>query len=110
MEVGCSRNVGHRRPHLAPSVDHVNSEGVHSIAPDIVPVDSGDEDLALVVVAKQPTDHGVGGCEGQLILKIQILPAASLTVQCQCREGGLAVTDTGRYSSRAERSSHKIEY
>ena len=61
VKVRCSRNVRHRRPHLAPGVDNVDSECVHSIAADIVPVDSGDENLALVVVAKQPTDHGDGG-------------------------------------------------
>ena len=81
VKVRGSRNVRHWRPHLTPGVDNVNSEGVHSIAPDIIPVDSGDENLALVVVAKQPPDHGGGGGEGELFQQIQILPAASVSVQ-----------------------------
>ena len=101
MEVRSSRNVRHWRSHLTPRVDYVDSEGVHSIAPDIVPVDSGDENLALVVVAKQPPDHDGGGGEGELFHEIQILPAAS-----QCR----AVTDTGRYGRAVAVHSHKIEY
>ena len=58
MEVGGPGDVGHWGPHLSPRMDNVHSEGVHGVTTDVVPVDPGDEDLTLVVVAKQATDHG----------------------------------------------------
>ena len=60
MKEGCPGDVGYRGSHLAPSMDNVHPEGVHSVAPNVVPVDSGDEDLPLVVVAEQAADHGEG--------------------------------------------------
>ena len=38
-------------------MDDVDSEGIDSIAANIVSEDAGDEDLALVVVAEQAADH-----------------------------------------------------
>ena len=43
--------------YLLPGVDHIDPEGVHGIPPDVIPVDPGDEHLALVVVAEEPADH-----------------------------------------------------
>ena len=39
-------------------MDDVDTEGINSIATNIVPVYPGDEHLALVIVAEQPTNHG----------------------------------------------------
>ena len=43
---------------LAPGVNNIDSESIDSISADIISVDTRDENLALVVVAEQPTDHG----------------------------------------------------
>ena len=42
-------------------MDDVDSEGIDSIAANIVSKDAGDEDLALVVVTEQAADHDGGG-------------------------------------------------
>ena len=46
-------------------MDNIHSEGVHRVPPDVVPVDPGDEDLALVIVTEETTNHdddGVTNC------------------------------------------------
>ena len=41
-------------------MNDIDPECVHGVSADVIPVDPGDEDLPLVVVAKQATDHGEG--------------------------------------------------
>lgn len=57
MEETGPRNVGDRRPDLLPGMDHIDPEGVHSIPPDIIPIDPRDEHLPLVIVHKQTANH-----------------------------------------------------
>ena len=38
-------------------MDDVDPEGVDGVAADVIPIDSGDQDLPLVVVDEQATDH-----------------------------------------------------
>lgn len=51
------RDVSHGAPHLLPGMDHVHSEGIDSIAANVVAVDPRDEDLALVVVDEEAANH-----------------------------------------------------
>ena len=44
--------------YLAPGMDDVDSESIDSISANIISVDTGDENLPLVIVAEQPTNHG----------------------------------------------------
>ena len=39
-------------------MDDVDAEGVDGVSSDVIPVDAGDEHLALVVVDEQSADHG----------------------------------------------------
>ena len=47
VEVGGAGNVGHGGPDLAPGVDNIHTEGIHSIATYVIPIHSGDQDLEL---------------------------------------------------------------
>ena len=47
--------------HLLTSMDNIDSESVHCIPADVVPVHPGDEHLPLVVVAEEAADHGEAG-------------------------------------------------
>ena len=38
-------------------MNDVNSEGVHGIATNVIPVDPGDQDLSLVIVNEEASDH-----------------------------------------------------
>ena len=53
VEVGGPGDVGHRGPDLTPGVDHVHSEGVHSIATYVIPIHSGDEHLEILKCKRQ---------------------------------------------------------
>lgn len=50
-------NVGNRRANLLPRMDHVHPERIHSIPANVVPVDSRDEHLSLVIVHEQSSNH-----------------------------------------------------
>jgi hypothetical protein len=52
-----SCDVGDWRPDLLPGVNDIHSKGIDGIAADVVAVDSRDEDLALVVVDEQASNH-----------------------------------------------------
>ena len=60
VEEGGARDVGDGGADLLPRVDHVDAEGVDSVAADVVAVDARDEHLALVVVDEETADHGDG--------------------------------------------------
>ena len=47
VEVGGPGNVGHWGPDLAPGVDHIHPEGVHSIATNVIPIHSRDQHLEI---------------------------------------------------------------
>ena len=53
VEVGGPGDVGHWGPDLAPGVDHVHSEGVHSIATYVIPIHPGDEHLEIKKCRRQ---------------------------------------------------------
>jgi hypothetical protein len=53
-------NVGHRGPNLLAGMDHIDPKCVDGVAADIVTVDSRYQDLAFVVVHKEPTNHLFG--------------------------------------------------
>jgi hypothetical protein len=75
VEVGGPGNIGDRRANLmrnlliivfvpesetnlASGVDDIDTEGIDSIPTNIISVDTRDENLTLMVVTEQPTDHG----------------------------------------------------
>lgn len=57
MEKGCPSDVSDGRPNLLPRVNHIHTERIHGIPPDIIPVHPRDQDLAFVVVDEQPSNH-----------------------------------------------------
>lgn len=64
MEETGASNVSDWRADLLASMDHIHSECVHSISPDVISVYSGYEYLSLMVVDKQPSQH-LGGSESK---------------------------------------------
>lgn len=57
MEERGPGDVSDGRPNLLPGMDHVHSERVHRIPPDVVSIHPRDEHLALVVVHEETPDH-----------------------------------------------------
>lgn len=62
MEETSASNISDWRADLLPSMNHVHSESVHRISPNVITVHSGYEYLSLVVVNEQPSQH-LGGSE-----------------------------------------------
>lgn len=59
MEEAGACNVSDRGSHLLTCMNDIHSESIYCISPYVIPVHAGDEDLPLVVVYKQPSDHFV---------------------------------------------------
>lgn len=57
VKKGSPCNICDRRADLLASMDHVDSKRVHRIPSDVIPVDSRDEHLALVVVHEEAAYH-----------------------------------------------------
>ena len=57
MEKRSPRDVSDWGPDLLSRMNHVHPESVDGVPADVVPVNPGDEDLALVVVHEESPDH-----------------------------------------------------
>lgn len=49
--------VCYRRANLLSGVDNIDAKCIHCIPTDIIPVNAGDQHLALMVVHEQPSNH-----------------------------------------------------
>lgn len=50
-------DVRNRRPHLLTRMDHINPKSIHRVPSNIIAINTGDENLAFVVVHEQTTNH-----------------------------------------------------
>lgn len=58
MEKGSAGYISDRRSDLLSRVDDVDAESVDGISADVVPVHARYQNLALVIVHEQPSNHG----------------------------------------------------
>lgn len=57
MEKWCSCDIGHWWTNLLSGMDHIYPKRIHSIPPNVIPVNPRNQHLPLVIIHKQSPDH-----------------------------------------------------
>lgn len=58
MEERSPGNISHGTSDLLSCMDDINTKGINGVSSNVISVDSGDQDLSLVVVNEEASNHG----------------------------------------------------
>lgn len=57
MEERSASDVSDRAADLLSGMNHIHTKCVHCIPANVIPIDTGDQDLALVIIHEQAPNH-----------------------------------------------------